>query len=68
MTYAVAMPDTHRNSCYLTRGFGDPPRTYDPEHANRYSTEALARRAITVAKKRTPFKDRQMKVVPHPIQ
>jgi hypothetical protein len=64
--YAVAMPDTQGNFCYLTLGDGDPPRTYTPEHANRYKSERTAKAAMTRARKTSPFKDRSMVIVPHP--
>jgi hypothetical protein len=65
--YAVEMLDTQGRSVYLTRGSGDPPRTYLMQFANRYKTEATARAAIARAKKKTPFKRRGMKVVVHPM-
>jgi len=65
--YAVEMRDTQGRPVYLTRGFGDPPRTYLIQFANRYKTEATARAAITRAEKTTPFKKRGMKVVVHPM-
>jgi hypothetical protein len=64
--FAVAMPDTRGTYCYLTTGDGDPPRTYTPEHANRYKSERAAKAAMTRARNRTPLKDRFMVVVPHP--
>jgi hypothetical protein len=64
--FAVALPDTRGVHCYLTRGDGDPPRTYDPKHANRYKTRAAAEAAIVRARKTTPFRERTMLVVPHP--
>lgn len=64
--FAVAMPDTRGAFCYLTTGDGDPPRTYTPEHANRYKSERAAKAAMTRARKKTPLKDRFMVVVPHP--
>jgi hypothetical protein len=64
--FAVGMPDTRGTYCYLTTGEGDPPRTYTPEHANRYKSERAAKAAMTRARKRTPLKDRFMVVVPHP--
>jgi len=66
-SYAVEMRDTQGRPVYLTRGFGDPPRTYLPEFANRYKTKASARTAITRAKKTTPLKERGMKVAEHPM-
>jgi hypothetical protein len=65
--YVIEMRDTQGRPVYLTRGFGDPPRTYLPEFANRYKTEASARSAITRAKKTTPFKERGMIVAMHPM-
>lgn len=65
--YAVEMRDTRDRPHWLTRGFGDPPRTYIIQHANRYATESAAKAAITRAKKTTPFKERGMKVVVHPL-
>lgn len=64
--FAVAMPDTRGNYCYLTTGDGDPPRTYTPKHANRYKSERAAKAAITRARKLTPLKDRLMLIVGHP--
>lgn len=64
--FAVAMPDTRGTYCYLTTGDGDPPRTYTPEHANRYKSERAAKAAMTRARKSTPLKGRFMVVVPHP--
>ena len=64
--FAVALPDTRGAYCYLTRGDGDPPRTYDPKHANRYKTRAAAEAAIVRARKTTPFRERTMLVVSHP--
>ena len=61
------MRDTRGTPVYLTRGFGDPPRTYLIQHANRYKTESTALAAITRAKKTSPFKKRVMKVVVHPM-
>lgn len=63
-TFAVALPDSTGIHCYLTTGEGDPPRCYTPEFANRYQTEATAKGAITRAKKRSPFKERKMIIVP----
>jgi len=64
--FAVAMPDSRGDYCYLTTGSGDPPRTYTPEHANRYKSERSAKAAMTRARKKSPLKDRFMVVVPHP--
>ena len=64
--FAVALPDTRGRHCYLTEGEGDPPRTYTPEHANRYPTRLAAAAAIIEARKLTPLRPRVMIVVPHP--
>jgi len=70
MTYAVELPDhIHKPRCFLaTWNHGDPPRTFTPECARRYKTEAAAKAAITRALKTCPIKPRKMIVVPHPIQ
>jgi hypothetical protein len=65
MNYAVALPDTQGRYCYLTRGKGDPPRSYDPKLANRYKTKATAKAAITRALKRSGRK-RAFVVIPYP--
>lgn len=61
------MPDTRGKYCYLTRGFGDPPRTYDKKQASRYKTMRAAKIAMTKAKKTSPFKDRDMFITIHPL-
>ena len=67
MTYAIAMPDTQGGTAYLTRGDGDPPRTYDPSHANRYRSLATAKAAMTRARRMSPLKERRMNIVEHPL-
>lgn len=68
MNYAVTIASIQDSPCYLTRGDGDPPRTFDPKHANPYKTIAAAKAAITRAKKTTPLKERIFKIVPYPEQ
>lgn len=64
--FAVALPDNRGVHCYLSKGDGDPPRSYLPKFANRYKSISTARAAITRAIKRTPFRKRTMVVVPFP--
>ena len=66
--FAVALPDTRGNNCYLTSGEGDPPRTYTAKLANRYKSTSAAQSAIKRARKTTPFRERTMLVVPLPAR
>jgi len=70
MKYAVELPDRiQKQRCFLaTWSNGDPPRTFDPEFARGFKTEAAAKAAITRALKTCPIRPRKMIVVPHPIQ
>lgn len=68
MSYAVTIACIGSMPCYLTTGWGDPPRTFMPSHASRYKTLSSAKAAITRAKKTTPLKERIFEIVPYPEQ
>ncbi len=55
MGYIVKLEGDSRNSAWLCRGEGDPPRTLKRTHARRFDTKARAERAIAKARRFRPF-------------
>lgn len=62
--YAVGLPDTQGNLCWLAGYESDPTRYYTFAQALRFKTRQGANAAIRRAKKTHPFKERTYRVIP----